>query len=480
MMRRGLAILLSLLFATAAFAQMDTRIVDSLENILPTQEGREKVLTMIELTWEFYPISFDDCINWGEKAMKEAQNQGLADLEAKANYVLGIQYAYHTDLDLAKQYLQKAYSQFTALGDTKNAFESLWNIAFYEMDLGSIDTAFLMFENALELARQNDDTSACAYVNANLGLICYKRNDFEAATDYYRMSIRLFRMVKDEVWALREESYLATLLLEKGQPDEARRMYWRLIPKFEEIEDNYRLFLALKNLGTIYESSIIDYDSALYYYRKAIDCSEKPMSSWETYMFVNNDKSSAMVGIANVLAHRGDYAAALAKYLEALDLSVERKYQYGQMEACAGLMVLYSQMGQAAKSLQYYERYVEMEKSSGIAVIRPLISKHLAMDYARLGRFDDLYSIIEGFEEDNVALMRENSDVYEQNRTLRYDAEDLLQRYEAQNNELEMLKSQRNQYRLAFFGLLAIALTASVLLVAYKIIRKNQAKNEKG
>ena len=71
--------MLSLLFATAAFAQMDTRIVDSLENILPTQEGREKVLTMIELTWEFYPISFDDCINWGEKAMKEAQNQGLAD-----------------------------------------------------------------------------------------------------------------------------------------------------------------------------------------------------------------------------------------------------------------------------------------------------------------------------------------------------------------------------------------------------------------
>lgn len=479
-MKRLLNILVFFCLAPTMVAQEETHIVDSLENILPTQEGRDKVLTMIELTWEFYPISFDDCINWGEKAVKEAHNLGFADLEAKANYVLGIQYAYHTDLDLAKQYLQEAYSQFTALGDTKNAFESLWNIAFYEMDLGSIDTAFLLFEDALELARQNDDTSACAYVNANMGLICYKRNDFEAATDYYRMSIRLFRMVKDEVWALREESYLATLLLEKGQTDEARRMYWRLIPKFEEMEDNYRLFLALKNLGTIYESSVIDYDSALYYYQKAIDCSEKPMSSWETYVFVNNDKSSAMVGIANVLARRGDYPAALAKYLEALNLSEERKYQYGQMEACAGLMVLYSQMGQAAKSLQYYERYVEMEKSSGIAVIRPLISKHLAMDYARLGRFDDLYAIIEGFEEDNVALIRENSDVYEQNRTLRYDAEDLLQRYEAQNNELETLKTQRNQYRLAFFGLLSLVIATLVLLLARKIVRKNQAKIEKG
>jgi len=139
---------------------------------------------------------------------------------------------------------------------------------------------------------------------------------------------------------------------------------------------------------------------------------------------------------------------------------------------------LYSQMGQAAKSLQYYERYVEMEKSSGIAVIRPLISKHLAMDYARLGRFDDLYPIIEGFEEDNEALIRENSDIYEQNRTLRYDAEDLLQRYEAQNNDLETLKTQRNQYRLAFFGLLSLVIATLVLLLARKIVRKNQANSE--
>ena len=187
-----------------------------------------------------------------------------------------------------------------------------------------------------------------------------------------------------------------------------------------------------------------------------------------------------MVGIGNVLARRGDYAGAIAKYLEAMNLSKERNFYYGEMEACFGLVELYSRMGEAAKSLQYYERYVELEKSSGIAMMRPSISKHLAMDYARLGRFDDLYATIEGFEEDNAALIRENSDVYEQNRTLRYEAEDLLQRYEAQNNELETLKTQRGRYRLAFFGLLALVIATLVLLVAYKIIRKNQAKNEKG
>ena len=108
--------------SVVASAQIDTRIVDSLQEAYAAQEGRDKVLTMIELTWDFYDVSFDDCIDWGEKAVKEANRLGYKDLEAKANSVLGIQYAYHADLDLARQYLQESYNQFDALSDTKNAF----------------------------------------------------------------------------------------------------------------------------------------------------------------------------------------------------------------------------------------------------------------------------------------------------------------------------------------------------------------------
>ena len=87
-MRRCINILLLMLLATTGIAQ-ETHVVDSLQDVLATQEGREKVKTMMELTWEFYDISFDDCIAWGEKAIKEANALGYDDLEAKANYVVG-------------------------------------------------------------------------------------------------------------------------------------------------------------------------------------------------------------------------------------------------------------------------------------------------------------------------------------------------------------------------------------------------------
>ena len=69
-MKRLLNILVFFCLASTTIAQEDTRIVDSLSSVLVSQEGREKVLTMIELTWEFYDISFDDGIRWGEKAIK--------------------------------------------------------------------------------------------------------------------------------------------------------------------------------------------------------------------------------------------------------------------------------------------------------------------------------------------------------------------------------------------------------------------------
>lgn len=479
-MKRLLNILIFFCLSLLAIAQEETRIVDSLSNVLITQEGRDKVLTMIELTWEFYDISYDDCLSWGERAVEEAKSLELADLEAKANYVLGIQYSYHGDLDLAKQYLMRSYDQFMLLGDTKNAFESLWNIATYEMTLGSIDTAYQMYEQAFDLAVLNSDTSACAFVNANIGLICYKRNDFEAATNYYRESIRLFKAIKDEAWALRQESYLATVFLEKGQTDEARRIYWRVIPQFKLMEDYYRLFLACKNMGSLYESYYIDYDSALFYFQRSVEYAEKPMPNKGVEGFVNNDKSSAIVGIANVMAHRGDLKVAVEKYLEALHLAEERNYQYGQMEACFGLVELYSQIGQAAKSLHYYELYAELEKSSGITMMRPSLKKYLAMDYARLGHFDELYAIIGEFEENNISLIRENTDIYDQHQQLQDETVDLLANRESQNQQIQTLQAQRNQYRLAFFGLLAIVLFIAVLFVAYKIVRKKWTKIEKG
>lgn len=475
-MRRLFNILVFFFLFMTTSAQENTFIVDSLSNVLVTQQGREKVLTMIELTWEFYDISYDDCLDWGEKAIKEAHQLGFADLEAKANYALGIQYSYHGDLDLAKQYLQQSYAQFIKIGDTKNAFESLWNIATYEFSLGSIDTAYQVYEKAELLAERMNDTSACAFVLSNKAMILYYKGELEESYDGFVEAKRLFNLLGDRLRTVRMESSLATLLVDKGQVVEAKKMFLKSIPEFEEFGDTYHLLGVYKNLGHIYEYELVNFDSAMYFFQKALEHSDMSALNKSSEVLANNEKMDVMTEMANVLVCKGEINEAIKLYEEALYLSEMSSYLHGQQTASQALGKVYSQLGQASKSLDYYKRYMQLEETSGILNMRSQIRVPLVMDYARLGMFEEMQKELGSFEEEYAALVRENADVYEQNRNFKYDVENLLEQNESQNAQIQTLQSQRNHYRLAFFGLLAIMLSALVLFVAYKIVRKKRAK----
>ena len=474
-MFRWSKIILFLLLATSGIAQ-ETRIVDSLQEVYATQEGRDKVLTMIELTWDFYDVSFDDCIAWGEKAIKEANTLGYKDLEAKANYVLGLQYAYHGDLDLAKDYLQKSYNQYMAISDTENAFESLWDIATYELTLGNIDTAYSVYEKALSIAGE-DFVFARACIYSNMGNIEYRKSNVEKAYNLYNQAKLLFEFLDDEQMTIRMEKVIVCICSDRGQTETARKMFWKLIPQLEMYEDYCSLCDVNKRLGNLYVNEFVNYDSALYYLQKSLNYSLMPMKNQEDVVEVNNLRTEVLLEIANLMMRKGDYHEALQKYNEALAMSEEHSYQYGQMLAYIGLVAYYSQMGQPLKSLQYYSYYDELEKRTGITTTRPSLRKYVAMDYARLSRFDDLDSELEGFENENLALLRENGDIYEQNRNLQQYTSDLLQQYESKSEQIQTLQTQRNHYRLAFFGLLSIAFFAIALLVAREIVRKNRGKS---
>lgn len=290
----------------------------------------------------------------------------------------------------------------------------------------------------------------------------------------------MFESIGDQRMAIRMGNSIATIYAETGQAAEALELFWKVIPKLEEFEDYYHLLGVCSTMGVIYENEIVDYDSSMFYLEKALTYSEMSMRSKESKLLAENEKSEAMVEMANVLVKRGDSPAALAKYEEALRLAEKNAYLYGQMEACLGLGKEYSRLGQADKSLQYFHRYFVLEKASGVAMMRPSVRKALVMDYARLGMFDDMDVELVGFEDDYSALLRENADVNEQLRTLHQEAAELLEQYENQYDALQEQQRSTYHYRLAFFGLLAIVLMTSVLFMLYKIVRKNRNKIEKG
>ena len=180
-MKRLLLILSFSFLSIWVVAQDDTHVIDSLENVLAAQQGSERINTMIQMVWAFYDVSFDDGIEWGEKAMRLAHESNEIELEAKAAYALGMQFGYHNDLDLAQDYLKKAYDLYEQAGNDSKAFDAMWNVAYFEMVLGNMDSARADYQEVLAVAEYRHDTLASAQTLTNLAVIHYQLDDFNAS-----------------------------------------------------------------------------------------------------------------------------------------------------------------------------------------------------------------------------------------------------------------------------------------------------------
>ena len=475
-MKRTLAIALCLLTSLVGFAQVGSPVIDSLQDVLKGQEVRDKVLTMIELEWEFYDISFDDCIDWGEKAIDEAHKSGLADLEAKANYVLGIQYAHHADLDLAKVYLNRSYAQNIALADSANAFEALWSIATYELSIGSVDSAQIVYDEAFSLAKSLNDSIAIASVIFNQAVIHYQKGEAAEALNCNYEVRKIFADMGLEETVLQINANIATIYLENGKPMEAKKMFIDLLPAFEANEDYYLLQSTCMNLGSVYARNLFNYDTAMYYFEKSMYYADCQVEKHFDQNRMRVLKADALSEMANVSFQRGDDKAALKGYAEALALSESENYLPGQMQAQLGLGTAYAQLGQAEKSLDCLKKFFELETKTGILKLHAATRLPLIIDYARLGWFDDLEAELRDIDDENNALLRQNTDLHDRNHELEDIVADLIARNESQSTLLDAHDTQLKHYRLSFFGLLAIVIATLSLLAAYKIVRKKRPK----
>ena len=475
-MKRLLNILILLFLTTFTFAQDETRVIDSLESVVAKQEGREKVLTMIELSKAFFDFSFDDCVDWSEKAIQLSQEIGDVELEADAVFSLGIHYGYHSDLDLSQVYLKNSFDLYQQSGIEAKAFESLWNLAYFELLLGNMDTACLAFQKVLSVAEQRHDSLAYAQASDNLAFVQYQRHDFDGAIKAYESSRDIYALLNDSLAVAQTNLNLAIILGECGRTKEARKLFVKVIPELEVFQENYLLLTAYKNYGMLFARDFINYDSASYYFEKALACTDSETLSRADRQTIDNTKADLLVEMGNVAVSRHDDLLAMNYFKEAFALAENNKYHFGLMQAALSLGQLYAYQGEPTLSLHYLDIYAEEAKKSGITMMESAAKKPLILDYARLGRFNEMAAELDALDEQKQALQRENSDLYDQLSTAQDEMQGLLQQYESQSEQIQTLQTQGNHYRLAFFGLLAIVLFALALLIAYKIVRKKRAK----
>jgi tetratricopeptide (TPR) repeat protein len=467
-MKRWLFIVSLFAFTISAFAQDEMRTIDSLESVMAKQEGREKVETMIELSYAFFEFSFDDCINWGERAIEDAVCLHDDELIAKSYLEMGNRYLDHFEFDLAYEQFVNALKYLKEKGDSELLEDVLNSKGWAELFMGEIDSALATYQSDLELSERLDDIRNYADVINNIAYIHFQQNDFDKAMECFQDARQRYEHVQDTLSVAQCDNNISNIYVQWQQYDEALTLLQKAIPVFEQNEDEASLAHAYQNLGTIYATGHVNLDSALVYLRKSISCAEMV---GDQVTLVEDE-----IELANVLKLLNRNSEAIGLYQSALHSSETMGFLNGMLGAYKNLGIYYNETGDFTTSAIYLKRCMDLASEKGNQLFVNSVRPYLIADYAHMGHFAEMKKELGLFTDDYESILNESSLLDEELAQLRDNAAGLLQQYESQNNQIPILQKQRNHYRLAFFGLLTIVLAALVFISVYKFVRKKRTK----
>ena len=462
MKNRIVHIILMMLLASTAFAQSEIWIIDSLEQAAASQKGREKVETMLELSRAFYDVSFDDCISVGEAAIAESKELKDKLLEAEAHYKLGVRYMYHYDLDLSRSELQKALQMIPEDEFSEMQMMALNCLGQVELLMGNINDAVLVYQQTFSVSEALHDEMNCADVTNNMAYIYFQQGNSDKAFDEFMNARNWYERLNDTLSVAQCDNNLSSIYCNWQQYDKAKEILMRILPVFMQYDDRLSLASSYQNIGLVYANYEINYDSAMYYYEKSADYAQE-LGEFAT--LIDNK-----VEIASILLRQGENVEALLN--EILDFSENVGYKSGILSSLAQLGIYYNKVKNYSKSLELIEQCLKMEEESGINIYNNVLRSYLIMDYAQLGRLDEMKVELQKMSDEYDTAIGENDLFLNENRRLKINAEELSQ----QNKTISMINESQNRqmraYRLAFFGLLAIVLSVSFALLLRHLRKK--------
>ena len=451
--------IIALIFISMGASALEKEMyeVDSLMQLAESQQGRDKLETMLELSSEMLKIDWDKSIEVNDAVIDGAHTANFMDIEAAALYKNGHRYMIHNDLDLSEEYLTKALKLYELLHDTAYIFEVNYDLALGQYRMGELDKAIAHYEKALSYAEQLGDPEATIDVLGNLGAAYFDQGNRDKALHCFERTVNIAETFNASIFLAQSEANLAILYSETDNWKKAKPIYERVLPLFERNEETYMAAVIYRNLGNIYTEYCVNFDSAMYCFDKAIELSKS--------IGMNDIIAESLCEKGSVQCRQGNYNLAKANVEEALAVAQEAHYTRGQTFALAELATIYFALKSFTKSAECAEQCIKMEEENGFNLYTPSVTPILARAYARLGRFEEMDALLETQLDDYNHLLNNDIALEDNLSSLSQNYHDMLLLHDMQVKQIQDGQQLLKKYRLAFFGLIGVVLMTMVLSV---------------
>lgn len=251
----------------------------------------------------------------------------------------------YTDFKRAENCLNKAAKIADQLKDKNLIAEVIFNRAANHYIIGSYDVALKNFLEASELFESKNNQLGIAKCLMGKGIILQGIGRDKEAIENFTKSIAICRKIKNDKFTTKNLLNLGVSYINLKNYNEAYKKFsesLKISKKNAQIDDYH---MGLNKLGQVHFFKK-NLDSALYYYKKVIDDSDKP-NLWEV--------SFAVSGIAETYLEKGNYPEAINYGLNGYQSAVKVQAKWDIARAAEIVSRIYRKQNDFKNAYNYLE-----------------------------------------------------------------------------------------------------------------------------
>lgn len=366
----------------------------------------------------------------------------------------------------AFQYLEQAKKKYRIAQNQYLETRILQSYGQVYADLGNLDSAIIVIQQALNYWKKNRDTTRIMGSLLDLGLYYYDNNNPTKALDCYIELVSLpYR--QDLIQKAKAYNQMGNIWsTELGNEKKALEYYLKSLEIKLGLEGDYKnsITASYNNIGLSYKI-LNKLDSAAYYYQKAIQTG-KSARAWSRLIEPLNN-------LANIYKRQNNFAKAEQTLLEA-----EQYLIYGSLNnkvtIYTSLGILFNQKKEYARALTYLLQASEWADKSGNYIDMADVQEFLIETYWGLGQTENAQNSLDKLLDlkDSITTIK-----------LKTSVADMMVKYETNEKEKELLlnkqllleKDIKSQQTFLWFMVIFICLIISIFIIFMKF-RAKQAQ----
>jgi len=241
--------------------------VDSLIQVIPSLNGKEKLEVIAEITYNFSFSANEDYFKYARDGLEYALSYGDSAYLSRFLIELGYYYKYNGSYQDALNNFNRA---IIVSEKTKNNYilsSANTGLGSVYHELGFYDKALQYHSKSLAIKEEMGDKNALGVSYNNIGLIYYKIDDPSKALEYYLKSLQFKLELNDtanSVVNYINMGYAYSELLEKEDKENAKENFRKAIKLSIKYNQPHRIGFAYNGLANVFADQFI-YDSAKYY-----------------------------------------------------------------------------------------------------------------------------------------------------------------------------------------------------------------------